>query len=149
MSAKVRIAAPAELESINQRYRDIAFRLSEAVDVQIIAEVDGAPAGLGRITPIAPRIGELGGIVVLPEFRGGGIARQIIVALLATTDYDFLYCLPFGNLEGLYASFGFRRMEDGAALPAKVADKLCWCRQSYDAPVLLMGLQLGEVRPSR
>ncbi len=149
MNASVRIAAPAELESINQRYRDIGFRLSEAGDVQLVAEVDGVPAGLGRITPIAPRIGELGGIVVFPEFRGSGVARQIIDTLLATEDYDFLYCLPFGNLEDLYASFGFRRMEDGAVLPAKVADKLCWCRQSYDAPVLLMGLQLGGVRPSR
>ncbi|MET0855846.1 MAG: GNAT family N-acetyltransferase [Telluria sp.] len=149
MSATVRIARPAELESINQRYRDIAFRLSADDDVQLVAEVDGAPAGLGRITPIAPRIGELGGIVVFPEFRGSGVARQIIDALLATTDYDFLYCLPFGNLEDLYASFGFRRLEAGAALPAKVADKLGWCRQSYDAPVLLMGLQLGGISPAR
>ncbi len=67
--------------------------------MQLVAEVDGAPAGLARITPIAPRIGELGGIVVFPECRGGGVARQIIDALLATADDDFLYCLPFGNLE--------------------------------------------------
>jgi N-acetylglutamate synthase-like GNAT family acetyltransferase len=149
MSATVRGATPAERESINQRYRDIAFRLSEADDVQLVAEVDGAPAGLGRITPIAPRIGELGGIVVFPAFRGSGVARQIIDVLVTTTDYDFLYCLPFGNLEDLYASFGFRRLQAGAELPAKVADKLCWCRQSYDAPVLLMGLQLGGVSPAR
>jgi N-acetylglutamate synthase-like GNAT family acetyltransferase len=135
----LRRAGPADLEWINERYRAIDFRLSAAGDFQVVAEVAGTPAGLGRIVPLEGRVGELGGMVVFEGFRGAGVARRIIDALLETADYDYLYCLPFANLEGLYASFGFRQVEAGAGVPAKVIEKFRWCQEFYDEPVLLMG----------
>lgn len=143
MDATLRIAAPGALGWINQHYRDIAFRLSGPDDFQVVAEVGGEPAGLGRIVPVEGRIGELGGMVVFEPFRGTGLARRIIAMLVASGDYDVLYCLPFANLERLYAGFGFRRMDDVAGVPAKVREKYRWCQQFYPEPVLLMGLRVG------
>jgi N-acetylglutamate synthase-like GNAT family acetyltransferase len=140
MDVTLRIASPGELGWINQCYRDIDFRLTGSADFQVVAEVGGRPAGLGRIVPIANRIGELGGMVVFEQFRGTGISKRIIALLAAHGDFDFLYCLPFANLEGLYESFGFRRVDDVAGVPAEVLEKYRWCAKFYPQPVLLMGL---------
>jgi GNAT superfamily N-acetyltransferase len=139
MQITIRAASPGELAWINERYRAIDFRLSGADDVQAVAEVDGKPAGLGRIVPIEGRVGELGGMLVFDEYRGTGLSKAIIAFLAATTHFDFLYCLPFANLEALYASFGFRRLDAGPGVPAKVLEKFDWCATFYAEPVLLMG----------
>lgn len=139
----IRAAAPGELDWINQRYGEIGFRLSTAHDFQAVAEVDGRPAGLGRIVPVEGRVGELGGMLVFDEYRGTGLSKAIIAFLAETKDYDYLYCLPFANLESLYASFGFCRVAEAAAVPAKVLEKYRWCAQFYSEPVLLMGRPLS------
>lgn len=144
----IRAAAPGELDWINQRYAEIDFRLSTADDLQAVAEVDGKRAGLGRIVPIAGRVGELGGMLVFDEYRGAGLSKAIIGFLAQTKDYDYLYCLPFAGLEGLYASFGFRHVDESAAVPAKVIEKYRWCAQFYTEPVLLMGRRLDAVSAS-
>jgi N-acetylglutamate synthase-like GNAT family acetyltransferase len=143
VTISVRTASPSELTWINERYREIDFLLCGANDFVVVAEIDGKPAGLGRIVPIAGRVGELGGMLVFDEFRGTGLSKQIIAFLIETLEFDFLYCLPFSNLENLYATFGFRRVADVAGVPAKVLKKYHWCAEFYPDPVLLMGLQLG------
>jgi N-acetylglutamate synthase-like GNAT family acetyltransferase len=139
MTVTIRTALPSELAWINERYRDIDFVQSAAHDLGVVAEVDGKRAGLGRIVPLASRVGELGGMVVFDEFRGTGLAKRIIGVLAATPDFDFLYCLPFGNLESLYEGFGFRRLNDSAGVPDAVLEKYRWCQEFYPEPVLLMG----------
>jgi N-acetylglutamate synthase-like GNAT family acetyltransferase len=139
----LRIPTPAELAWINERYREIDFLPSAPNDYVAMAEVDGKPAGLGRIVEIAGRVGELGGMVVFDGFRGTGLAKEIVALLLETPGYDHLYCLPFARLEPLYASFGFRRVADLAGVPAKALDKYRWCAEFYPEPVLLMELRLA------
>lgn len=138
----IRTALPSELAWINERYCEIDFLPCAANDFVVVAEVDGRAAGLGRIVPIAARVGELGGMYVFDEFRGTGLSKKIIGDLVETPDFDFLYCLPFSNLESLYATFGFRRLEDVAGVPDRVLKKLRWCAEFYSEPVLLMGRQL-------
>jgi N-acetylglutamate synthase-like GNAT family acetyltransferase len=143
MNVTIRSALPGDLAWINERYRAIDFVQSTAKDLGVVAEVDGKRAGLGRIVPLAARIGELGGMVVFDEFRGMGLAKRIIRVLAATPDFDFLYCLPFGHLESLYGGIGFRRLNDSAAVPDAVLEKYRWCQEFYPEPVLLMGRQSG------
>jgi N-acetylglutamate synthase-like GNAT family acetyltransferase len=149
MQLTLRTAAPDELAWINERYRSIDFRLSGADDFQAVAEVDGKPAGLGRIVPVEGRVGELGGMLVFDQYRGTGLSKAIIGFLAQTTHFDFLYCLPFANLEQLYASFGFRRVDPCAGVPAKVLEKYHWCVAFYTEPVLLMGREIGAVSAQR
>ena len=137
----MRTPAPDELGWINARYRAIDFLPCAPHDAVVIAEVDGASAGLGRIVVIDARVGELGGMVVFDGFRGAGLAKRIIARLLQTPDHDHLYCLPFGKLESLYAGFGFQRVTELAGVPVKVRDKYAWCAEFYAEPVLLMELR--------
>jgi N-acetylglutamate synthase-like GNAT family acetyltransferase len=139
MQITLRAASPGDLAWINERYRSIDFRLSTPDDLQVVAELDGKPAGLGRIVPIEGRIGELGGMLVFDEYRGTGLSKAIIAFLAQTNRFDFLYCLPFANLESLYEGFGFRRVDAGSSLPVKVREKYHWCAAFYNEPVLLMG----------
>ena len=139
----IRAALPGELAWINARYGEIDFVLSTANDYLVVAEVDGRAAGLGRIVPLGPRVGELGGMYVFDEFRGTGLSKKIIGFLAASRDFDMLYCLPFSNLESLYAGFGFRRLDGFKGVPEPVLKKLRWCAEFYAEPVLLMGRQPG------
>lgn len=139
VNVNIRIALPGELEWINQRYGEIDFLQSAPDDYQCVAEIDGRPAGLGRIVPAGPRVGELGGMYVFDEFRGTGLSKKIIAFLTAAPDFDFLYCLPFANLESLYAGFGFHLIEDTSGVPDKVLKKYRWCAEFYSEPVILMG----------
>jgi amino-acid N-acetyltransferase len=71
----------------------------------VVADLDGMIVGIGQVRPY-PRCPELGSIVTLPEYRGRGIAGQIIEMLLdrqAGTVY--LECLD--SMASYYARFGF------------------------------------------
>jgi putative acetyltransferase len=46
-----------------------------------IARIDGCGVGCGALRRLEPRVGEIKRMYVLPEFRGRGIARQILEAL--------------------------------------------------------------------
>src|SRR5262245_19441400 len=47
----------------------------------VIARVDGSAVGCGALRGLEPGIGEVKRMFVVPEFRGRGIARQILEAL--------------------------------------------------------------------
>lgn len=149
MTLALRIASPDDLSWINQCYRDIDFWPTGPDDFQVVAELGGQRAGLGRIVPLSGGVGELGGMVVFEQFRGGGVAKEIIAFLAANPGFDSLYCLPFAKLERLYESFGFRRVDADAGTPAQVVEKFQWCQQFYPEPVLLMQLPPAELRRHR
>ncbi|HZX27918.1 MAG TPA: GNAT family N-acetyltransferase, partial [Telluria sp.] len=126
---------PDELAWVNQRYAEVDFVPSTPQDRIAIAEIDGVPAGIGRVVPVGGRNGELGGMVVFPEFRRRGVAQRIVAWLLALPDFDNLYCLPFAELESLYGALGFCRIDEA---PEDVITKHRWCNEHYPQPVLLM-----------
>jgi len=104
-------------------------------EVVVIAEIEGVPAGVGRLVPYG-EVYELGGMLVFEEFRGRGVARAIIDELLRRADRD-VYCIPFADLTALYESAGFVAAKEQEA-PAAIREKVSWCRQTYDRAVMLL-----------
>ena len=79
----IRNAYMEESPWINERYKEIGFVPSNiAHELVAIAEHQGSRAALGRLVPVNADCAELGGIYVLPEFRGLGIGTEIRVSAL-------------------------------------------------------------------
>ena len=134
----IQLAGPEQLAWVNARYAEVDFVASNANDLVVIASIGGTPAGQGRVVPLGAGAGELGGMLVYEAFKGRGLARDIIASLCALPGFDVLYCLPFAELESLYASMGFSRTADDASVPPQVSQKYRWCNAHYGKPVLLM-----------
>jgi putative acetyltransferase len=83
----------------------------------LIARVDGRAVGCGALRVLELGVGEVKRMFVLPEFRGRGIARQILLALESRAlklGYRFVR-LETGMEQpeaiGLYKSAGYRPIE--------------------------------------
>lgn len=135
---QVTVLGTVDLPWANARYAEIDFQPSGPRDLVAVARVDGERAGLGRLVPVDAQAGELGGIYVLPPFRGRQVARAVVSFLLAQSPYRRLYCLPFAHLESFYRGFGFAPPAAQDALPPAVAEKLAWCARRYADPVRLL-----------
>lgn len=136
MVIEIRAARPDEANWVNERYAVVRFIPSDLTrELVLIAELDGAAAGMGRLVPVDDDSCELGGMLVFEGFRGRGVARALIDELVRQARAKAIYCLPFGELEPLYAAAGFERCDDA---PPGIMEKLAWCRRTYDQPVLLM-----------
>ncbi len=136
---KLRRATEADAGWINAAYANIRFQQSDlARDLVIVAELDGEYAGLGRLVPAGERAYELGGMLVFDAFRGRGVAKAIIDELLRHAGGREVYCIPFADLEPIYAKAGFARRERDEALPEHIREKLDWCEREMERPVILM-----------
>lgn len=144
----LRILPVAELPWANARYAEIGFQPSTPADFIAVAEIDGERAGIGRLVPVDAETGELGGMYVLPGFRGHGVAAAIVGYLLKASPYRRLYCIPFAHLEHFYRGFGFVTPAAGDPLPAAVAGKTDWCRTTYPDPVSLLVRDIGDTPTS-
>ncbi len=138
----LRLATPDDAAWINERYASVHFQPSDlSRDLMIVAEIDGAPAGFGRLVPAGEHACELGGMLVFEDFRGRGIARAIIDELLRHADGRTVYCIPFAELEPIYAAAGFERIVPDDTLPGYIHKKLDWCaREMMERPVIVMVL---------
>ncbi|WDE03348.1 GNAT family N-acetyltransferase [Thalassomonas viridans] len=127
---------------VNNQYLSIGFKLSEFDrELIAIAEVDGEKAGLGRLQYVEESIAELGGMYVMDNFRGLGVAGLIVDYLVKNaSDYQKIYCLPFAHLQAFYQKFGFAPEQDLAKVPRVVLDKHNWCNSSYEHKTLLFSL---------
>jgi GNAT superfamily N-acetyltransferase len=132
------LASAGQLPWVNARYAEIDFVPSPPSDLVMIASCGGERAGLGRVVPLAAGIGELGGMLVFDRFQGRGLAKAIIASLCALPGFSTLYCLPFAELEAMYAAMGFARVADDGTAPPPLSKKFRWCNQHYSKPVLLM-----------
>jgi putative acetyltransferase len=74
-------------EDLLQRYPAIAIHGLHPQDVAdpnltfLVASIDSQAVGCGALRSLEPGVGEVKRMFVLPEFRGRGIARQILMAL--------------------------------------------------------------------
>jgi GNAT superfamily N-acetyltransferase len=137
---QIRRITPAELAWVNAQYSSIDFVLSTESDFTVVAEIDGVKAGLGRIVQVDLVSGELGGMFVLPEFRGHSIATRLVEFLLEYNEYPNLFCVPFKHLEMFYQRFGFLPVDPSLSLPSKIAQKTSWCKTTYKTPVTVLFL---------
>ncbi|HUP63255.1 MAG TPA: GNAT family N-acetyltransferase [Thermoanaerobaculia bacterium] len=133
---KLRRADPGEAAWINERYASVEFLPSDlSREIVVVAEIDGDRAGIARLVPVDERSCELGGMLVFEDFRGRGVARALIDELLRHAEGREVYCIPFADLESLYAAAGFERADDA---PQPVREKLEWCQRTYDRAAILM-----------
>ena len=137
----VRTLQGSELDWANAQYAEADFMQSGAEDLILVAEVGEQKAGLGRLVTVDSNAAEMGGIYVMPEFRGENVARAIVQALIAASTYGVLYCIPFARLRDFYASFGFVDASAEARIPDTVAAKVAWCSERYPDPVALLMLK--------
>ncbi len=72
----------------------------------LVAKVDGQVVGVGQIKQLNG-CQELGTLFVLPEYRGQGIAAQLIAGLEARAERP-LYLLCVNTMKDYYARFGYR-----------------------------------------
>lgn len=128
----------SELGWANERYSEIDFVHSGPRDFIAVAEMDGNKVGLGRVVPVTQTVGELGGMYVLPEFRGQSIAAQLVHFLISYSGFPTLFCIPFAHLEHFYAQHGFMPVTESTVVPPAVESKYKWCQEHYDNPVCLM-----------
>jgi amino-acid N-acetyltransferase len=73
-----------------------------------VAEDAGQIIGTAQVKPL-PGVNEFGSLVVLPAYRGRGIAAQLIAALEAQAGLP-LYLLCREQMEPYYLRFGFLRL---------------------------------------
>lgn len=136
----LRTATAADAGWIREQYEKVHFIPSDlARDVVVVAEVDGVRAGMGRLVPAGDGACELGGMYVDDAYRGRGIARAIVDELIGRAASKDVYCVPFADLETLYAAAGFRRIEP-VSVPEPIQSKLDWCAREIGRPVILMKL---------
>jgi N-acetylglutamate synthase-like GNAT family acetyltransferase len=136
----LRSARIDETHWINDQYARVHFLPSDLHrETVIIAELDGERAGMGRLVPAGEKVFELGGMLVFEGFRGRGVARAIVDELLRRAGDADVYCVPFADLETLYAAAGFRAT-DPASAPEKVREKYDWCVREMGRAVTLMKL---------
>ncbi len=138
MSIFVRAVKSNELDWANQQYHSIDFVPTDSCDRQFIAEIESQRVGLGRLVHITDQIWELGGIYVLPEWRGRSVAREIVKYLLQQAGNVHLYCLPFTNLGRFYQEMGFVNCFNSSRIPEKIKQKYQWCQKTYSQGVLLL-----------
>jgi len=124
----------------NALYQAIRFEVTPPDAVALVAEVDGARVGLGRLVAHAPGVIELGGIWTDEAVRGRGLARAMVNALLArrerTDDRDRLWCIPFAHLSAFYQSFGFA--VGVPPWPPSIAAKVVHCAEEALPDVVVL-----------
>jgi len=138
----VKQAKKNDISWINAKYSEVDFVKSNYDNEYIvIAKVENENAGIGRLVKIDKNNIELGGIYSFPDFRGLGVAENIVRNLFEENPFDksIIWCLPFENLLNFYSKFGFKNCENIKA-PEKVARKLEWCNTEsiYGKKVLLL-----------
>lgn len=136
----VRRAHPEEITWINAQYQSIEFKPSVYErELIAIAEVEQQKAGLGRLVSINETVAELGGIYVLPDYRGDGIAGKIVEFLLQQSEsFEQVFCLPFEHLQSFYSKYGFVTVNNHNHVPTEVLEKYQWCKQIYTQNTLLL-----------
>jgi len=135
---QIRKIHPSELSWANAQYSSIRFSLSSESDFTVVAEIDGAKVGLGRLVQVEKDAAELGGLFVLPEHRGHSIAANLVEFLLKNNTYPTLFCVPFTHLEMFYRRFGFLPTDPTMFVPEKITKKLQWCAGTYESDVVLL-----------
>lgn len=127
----VRPEGPRDVEAIRhvnvEAFRDHAFgqqtehlivealRTADALEVSLVAEVDGSVVGhiafsRARIGDAAPGWYLLGPVAVLPDFQGQGIGRSLVEAgLSALRSRRAGGCVLVGD-PAFYARFGFTQV---------------------------------------
>lgn len=136
----IREADADDLAWANERYADLGFDPSDpAIARTYVAWHGGERVGLGRLVRLSDGSLELGGMHVVPGWRGTGIARSILGRLLSIAeDEPVVWCVPFQQLGHFYQSHGFEEVESVEGIPAELIDKVKRCREHFEDGVKVL-----------
>jgi N-acetylglutamate synthase-like GNAT family acetyltransferase len=115
----IRPATAADQETIVRIIREVQINPMDLKWPNFLVAVDdenGAIVGTGQVKRHGDGSEELASIATLPEYRGRGIAHQIIEQLLLQHP-GLLYLTCMDNMEGLYQQFGFRTIGPSELTP--------------------------------
>ncbi|MGN4443411.1 GNAT family N-acetyltransferase [Bacillus cereus group sp. MYBK79-1] len=141
----IQLATSNDLEWVNKQYNAIGFVRSDLNrDMVAIITYENAYAGVGRLVQIDEDTIEMGGIFILPKFRGLQLAGELVSFLVETTkklQVQHVYCLPFEELENFYKKYGYTEVDTTKeAVHPIILKKYNWCLDHYEKHVLLCKL---------
>ncbi|MED0952518.1 GNAT family N-acetyltransferase [Bacillus mobilis] len=141
----IQLATSNDLEWINKQYDSIGFVRSDLNREKVaIITYNNEYAGVGRLVQIGEDTIEMGGIFILPQFRGLQLAGELVSFLVETTKklhVQHVYCLPFEELENFYKKYGYTEVDTTKeAVHPIILKKYNWCLDHYDKHVLLCKL---------
>ncbi|MBY0597642.1 GNAT family N-acetyltransferase [Bacillus bingmayongensis] len=142
---KIKFASLEDLEWINSQYKTVGFVPSDLKkDKVAIVTYNGEYAGLGRLVQIDENTIEMGGIYILPKYRGNKLAGDLVSFLVQEakqSDASHVYCIPFEELATFYKKYGYKEVNvNQETVPPTILTKYTWCLQEYDKNVLLFKL---------
>ncbi|GAB6549612.1 MULTISPECIES: GNAT family N-acetyltransferase [Bacillus] len=141
----IQLATSNDLEWINKQYDSIGFVRSDLNREKVaIITYNNEYAGVGRLVQIGEDTIEMGGIFILPQFRGLQLAGELVSFLVETAKklhVQHVYCLPFEELENFYKKYGYTEVDTTKeAVHPIILKKYNWCLDHYDKHVLLCKL---------
>lgn len=132
----IQIATFNDLEWINNQYKSIGFVTNDLMrDIVAIITCNDEYAGVGRLVQIDEVTIEMGGIFILPKFRGLQLAKKLVSFLIQTAktlEIQNVYCLPFEEFKSFYTT--------KEIVHPIILKKYNWCLENYDKHVLLFKL---------
>jgi amino-acid N-acetyltransferase len=143
--ASQNLMLPRTPEQIRQVLRDF-----------LVAEDGGRVVGCGSNVPLTPRLVELRSLAVAPEYRGSGLGRRLVEALVAKARADgYEQICALTLVEGFFSRCGFVTVDRWTISP-KIWHECIYCPKfdACDEIAMLMNLrepaavpQMPEVSP--
>jgi amino-acid N-acetyltransferase len=105
--------------------RRVFAEICENVRDFTVAESEGGIfLGCGALHLYGPHLAEVRSIVVKPEAKSHGVGGELLQALLAEAETHGVGCVClFTRIPDFFFRYGFREVEDRAALPDKIFNK--------------------------
>jgi amino-acid N-acetyltransferase len=113
--------------------RRVFAEICENVRDFTVAESDsGIFLGCGALHLYGPHLAEVRSIVVRPEAKGQGVGAALLNALLDEAEDHGVGCVClFTRIPDFFFRYGFRSVEDRAALPDKIFKDCQSCPRLY------------------
>jgi amino-acid N-acetyltransferase len=113
--------------------RRVFAEICENVRDFTVAESDsGVFLGCGALHLYGPHLAEVRSIVVRPEAKGQGVGAHLLNALLDEAEEHGVGCVClFTRIPDFFFRYGFRSVEDRAALPDKIFKDCQSCPRLY------------------
>jgi amino-acid N-acetyltransferase len=110
-------------------------------DFTVAESPEGIFLGCGALHLYGPHLAEVRSIVVLPEAKGKGTGTGLLRALLAEAEDHGVGCVClFTRIQDFFFRYGFRVVEDRAALPDKIYKDCQSCPRLYHCDEVAMAI---------
>lgn len=113
----IRVARPEEHARVLRTYEAWGYGGGVQPDDRVyLAEAGGELVGIVRRTR-EHGVAMLRGMQVAPEWRGRGVGRRLLRALVAELGAEECFCVPYTHLVAFYGAAGFEKIPEENAPP--------------------------------